>query len=400
MIPFVRDHAVARARAMALALAGLVGLGVALYGAGARAGAATLPAGSQGDPAPARARLIVLHQEAVDLVRRAAAPGVAPAERARLLTDVRRHLELLGAEPAASSTAADGPPLFPQTLREELRRGAAALSVAEGAPFAAEPTLKLLDRAGARLKGEPLLGLDFQGSYAQTKVAEPAVGGHASAMGPAPTQVPSAVDAAEAKSPVEFAEVAGFTTKTYCGGPDEGPHPRVGRQRRRALRLRRRRQARRLPRDRRRADRQARAGAAPERPLPQPRGLEVRGRVEEGGSRRRGLGQRGLRRRLRRRRTARPLRHELRPELPLPQQRQRNVHGSGGHGRSRRREAGARAAPSSTRTATATSTSTWRATSRRATRSSERPSAPSPGGEDPRPWWVPWACLGRRTSSS
>ena len=36
----------------------------------------------------------------------------------------------------------------------------------------------------------PPLGLSFQGSYAQTKVAEPAVGGHASAMGPAPDAGP------------------------------------------------------------------------------------------------------------------------------------------------------------------------------------------------------------------
>jgi hypothetical protein len=191
-------------RATALAVAGLVGIGMGLHGS---------------DAVPPRARLIVLHLEAVELVRRAAAAGLAPAERAPLLADLRRHLELLGAEPAASPAAGEGPPLFPQALREELRRVAAGLPGPEAEPFVAGPTQTLLDRVGRHLKGESPLGLSFQGSYAQTKVAEPAVGGHASAMGPPPTQVPSAVDAAEAKSPVEFAEIAGFTTKTYCGGP-------------------------------------------------------------------------------------------------------------------------------------------------------------------------------------
>jgi enediyne biosynthesis protein E4 len=122
-------------------------------------------------------------------------------------------MDLLGAEPSGSSGGAS--PL-PSALREELRRAAGELRTAGSAPFAADVVLKLLDRVSARLKGEPPLGLAFQGSYAQTKVAEPAVGGHASAMGPPPVQAPGSDDAAP--SPVQFAEVPGLTAKSYGGG--------------------------------------------------------------------------------------------------------------------------------------------------------------------------------------
>ena len=67
--------------------------------------------------------------------------------------------------------------------------------------------------AGAR--GSPAQDLEFQGSYTQPKIAEPAYGGHASAMGPPPTAVPPArLDT----SPVQFEDVPCLTTKTYCGG--------------------------------------------------------------------------------------------------------------------------------------------------------------------------------------
>ncbi|HEX6738400.1 MAG TPA: CRTAC1 family protein, partial [Vicinamibacteria bacterium] len=79
--------------------------------------------------------------------------------------------------------------------------------------------LRLLERVAARLKGAAPLGLDFQGSYTQTKVTEPAYGGHASAMGPPPVAAPSTTDAANTPSPVTFEEAGGLTAKTYCGGP-------------------------------------------------------------------------------------------------------------------------------------------------------------------------------------
>jgi enediyne biosynthesis protein E4 len=162
---------------------------------------------------PTRSRLIELQKESADLVRRAADPALGKDERTRLLGEAGRRMALLGAEPPPAS--GDGSLLLP-ALREELRRAAGELRAAGSAPFAADAALKLLDRVDARLKGEPPLGLAFQGSYAQTKVAEPAVGGHASAMGPPPVQVPASEDAAP--SPVQFVEVPGLTTKSYGGG--------------------------------------------------------------------------------------------------------------------------------------------------------------------------------------
>ena len=88
-------------------------------------------------------------------------------------------------------------------------------------------------------------GLEFQGSYTQPAVKEPVYGGHATSMGPPPTEAPRPSSA----SPVTFEEVPAISTKTYCGGPHEGSHPRIRRQRRRARRLRRRRPARHLSRD-------------------------------------------------------------------------------------------------------------------------------------------------------
>jgi hypothetical protein len=88
------------------------------------------------------------------------------------------------------------------------------------ARFDAAPVLALLERARIQLEGEIALGLSLQGSYSQSKAKEPAYGGHASAMGPAPAQVSSAQDAAAfAPSPVQFEEASHLPTRTYCGGP-------------------------------------------------------------------------------------------------------------------------------------------------------------------------------------
>jgi hypothetical protein len=193
----------------------LVGLGPTLRGSGADG--PTGRTAEEGVP-PLRTRLLALQQEAADLVRRAGDAAVGTVERTRLLGEASRRLEVLGQEPPASpagvSSAAS---LLAPSLRQELRRAAADLHGAGSAPFAALATLKLLERVGAQLKTDSLLGLAFQGSYSQTKVAEPAYGGHASAMGPPPVQVPASGDSAP--SPVQFVEVPGLTTKSYCGGP-------------------------------------------------------------------------------------------------------------------------------------------------------------------------------------
>jgi enediyne biosynthesis protein E4 len=86
--------------------------------------------------------------------------------------------------------------------------------------FDAAPYLALLERARVQLEGEVALGLSFQGSYSQSKAKEPAYGGHATAMGPAPEPAPAGGDDAPgAPSPVSFEEGASLPTRTYGGGP-------------------------------------------------------------------------------------------------------------------------------------------------------------------------------------
>src|SRR5687768_5550666 len=66
---------------------------------------------------------------------------------------------------------------LPAGLRDDLRRAAAALrEEAQAPPSAFSPAAyrEILDRVQASLTAAAPLGLDFQGSYAQTKVTEPA----------------------------------------------------------------------------------------------------------------------------------------------------------------------------------------------------------------------------------
>src|SRR5206468_2814433 len=104
-------------------------------------------------------------------------------------------------------------------LRRELRRAASELSAlaagdAGGAAAAIPPVLALLEKARAQLEGVAL-GLTFQGSYSQTKPKEPAYGGHASSMGPAPANIPVPEDGAPV--PVTFDVGARLPWTMYCG---------------------------------------------------------------------------------------------------------------------------------------------------------------------------------------
>ncbi len=108
-------------------------------------------------------------------------------------------------------------PRLSQELREELRRAAGELRGKTARDT--KGYLQLLERASARLKSDSLLGLGFQGSYTETKVTEPAYGGHASAMGPPPMPMPHSEDGRP--SPIEFEERPGLAVKTYCGGPSK-----------------------------------------------------------------------------------------------------------------------------------------------------------------------------------
>jgi enediyne biosynthesis protein E4 len=109
------------------------------------------------------------------------------------------------------SLAAAAP--LPAEMRDELKRAAAEMRKGVSS---VDPYLRLLERVEARLGGP--LGLSFQGSYAQTRVEEPVYGGHATAMGPPPTD-PRPDSGPARPSPVQFEEVPGLTTRTHGGGP-------------------------------------------------------------------------------------------------------------------------------------------------------------------------------------
>ena len=165
-----------------------------------------------------RARLLELQRTAVAQVQRAAREGATADEIRAALREATRSLAAFGAEPA-SQTATAG---LDASMRGELRRAASDLtSLAAGdlrdVPSSTHPILALLEKAKAQLEGGVALGLNFEGSYSQTKPKDPAYGGHASAMGPAPATVPTPEDGAPV--PVTFEEGAQLPWKMYCGSP-------------------------------------------------------------------------------------------------------------------------------------------------------------------------------------
>src|SRR5205823_1654780 len=108
------------------------------------------------------------------------------------------------------------------SLRAEVRRAAVELKGFDPAnrprvAAATESMLVLLERVKSQLEGQVALGLTFEGSYSQTKPKDLAYGGHASAMGPAPANVPSPEDGAPVR--VTFEEGARLPARMYCGGP-------------------------------------------------------------------------------------------------------------------------------------------------------------------------------------
>ncbi len=283
---------------------------------------------------PRTAALIAAEREAEDQLRRAARPDAAIDEVRLALVEAGHRFDTLGAEAAATDPAS--PSGLAPALRADLRRAGSDLAAAAKAASPhvdTAPLLALLQRARAQLLGEVALGLGFQGSYSQSKPKEPAYGGHATGMGPAPAPSPAISDDGT-PSPVMFEEPTHLPAKTYCGGPtkdhilesggngvglfDYDGDGRLDIYLVTAAEL--------TP--------IARANPASQRALSQSRKLEVRGRLTPGRSGWRELGQRRLRRRLRQRRPSRLLRHQLGPELPVPQSRRRHVRGSG---RARRR---------------------------------------------------------------
>ena len=158
-----------------------------------------------------RARLSAAQREAVALMNTASRVDASSEEAGRALLEAARRFETL---------AADDATLLAPALRSDLRRAAADLRASTGAErrIDVRPFLALLERVRIQLEGEVALGLTFEGSYSQSKAKDPAYGGHASGMGPAPGPMePSEADAAP--SPVSFEEGAHLPTRTHGGGP-------------------------------------------------------------------------------------------------------------------------------------------------------------------------------------
>lgn len=185
----------------------------------AAAAALTGLAGAQqpANDAGERARLLEVQRTAVAHLQDARKEGASGEQVRRALMDASRSLDALGAEPDSAGTMR-----LDASSRTELRRAAAELRSLDPAnasrvAAATAPVLTLLDKVKSQLEGQVVLGLTFEGSYSQTKPKEPAYGGHASAMGSAPPNVPSPEDGAPV--PVTFEEGARLPAKMYCGGP-------------------------------------------------------------------------------------------------------------------------------------------------------------------------------------
>ena len=157
-----------------------------------------------------RGRLLDLQRAAASQLQQARREGASADRIKKALLDASRSVEALGEAN------------LDRALREELRRAASQLTLLASGDLqdvvrATVPVLALLDKVKAGLEGDVALGLTFQGSYSQTKPKEAAYGGHASAMGPAPPNVPSPDDGAPVA--VTFEERAQLAAKVYCGGP-------------------------------------------------------------------------------------------------------------------------------------------------------------------------------------
>jgi hypothetical protein len=158
-----------------------------------------------------------------------ASAGAQPASPPASAAELRREaIELLKqAEQGASSQQAlrDAAPVIDRLAevtpdaadQKALRDAAAAIRAraADAAP-ASVPIASIIALL-ERLVADPTsaAGLEFQGSYTQPAVKEPVYGGHATSMGPPPTEAPRPSSA----SPVTLEEVPAISTRTYCGGP-------------------------------------------------------------------------------------------------------------------------------------------------------------------------------------
>jgi len=158
-----------------------------------------------------RTRLLRAQRDAVSQLQQAARPEATADQVRRALQAASHSLDTL-----ASATTVLDPP-----LRNELGRVAGELTSLAAADTrrvasATRSALALVDKARAQLEADVARGLPFQGSFSQTTPKEPASGGHASAMGPAPAPV-SVPDAGVVA--VTFAVGAQLPWTMSCGGP-------------------------------------------------------------------------------------------------------------------------------------------------------------------------------------
>ena len=159
-----------------------------------------------------RTRLLQAQRDARGQLQQAARPEATADQVRRALQAASRNLDTLG----AATTILD------PSLRNDLRRAAGELTSLASADTrrvasAIRSALALLDKARAQLEADVARGLPFEGSFSRTKPKEPASGGHASAMGPAPANV--TVPDNGAPVPVTFDVGAQLPWKMYCGGP-------------------------------------------------------------------------------------------------------------------------------------------------------------------------------------
>jgi enediyne biosynthesis protein E4 len=159
-----------------------------------------------------RTRFLQAQRDAVGQLQQAVRPDATADQVRRALQSATRSLDTL----SAATTILD------PSLRNDLRRAAGELtSLASVDPRRVAPAIRsalaLLEKARAQLEADAARGLPFQGSFSQTKPKEPASGGHASAMGPAPANLTLPDNGAPV--PVAFDVGAQLPWKMFCGGP-------------------------------------------------------------------------------------------------------------------------------------------------------------------------------------
>ncbi len=239
---WVRARSTPRAIVLALsaslgAIGAFMPTTAAQQAAGGRAGAHPAAASCSATPSPSCSRRRALRRRPIRFDARSWTPAAVSKHAADRIQAAPQHAQHSRSVAASATFVAPRPSSRPWH-RETLERVASATG----------PVLALLEKARAQLEADVALGLTFQGSYSQTKPKEPAYGGHASAMGPAPANIPSPEDGAPV--PVTFEVGAQLPHEDVLRRPDQGSHPRIGLRRRRAVRLRRRWAARHLSGDR------------------------------------------------------------------------------------------------------------------------------------------------------